>query len=1263
MADTSITTSLGLDASDVLSAYDKIAQAADKVAERIGNLSNVMSRVGSMTSAVQSFGSQTANSMNQAGSAAQSFAMNWQNVGKIVESRLLSQAIYGIKSAIEDSVGSAVKLGVELARLSTMTGADSAALGQQVKYLADASAISLEQAAAAMTAAWRANVGGLKEAHALMDEAAALGKATGAEPSAAVSAIGGVIRSFGLDVGSAKKISDEMLTISQKTRVGIDELGSAFGRVAPLARHLGVSFEEVGAALIVAVNEGQTVGTAMSNLERSMKLIVAPSTQMTAAFKTLGVDSATTLLAAKGLQGAFEAIGDTTAGTAEGLMKIGKGARGASEIMTIGTQSAKDYKQALDEIQNTKAGAAADAAAKVMESSAGRIEAAGTKIKNTLINMGAKMLDVAAPVANALPWDKFMEGVGGAAISAIPAVAGTLIFKKGFESKLDALQTEAAETARARLANQAAFDTQFGENAAARMQGDLRASKALRRFGEESPEYARASAAREAAYADASRMQQQMQASDAIMERQALEANNAAVAYERWGMAAKGVGVALMGLAAGYIIGSAYNEQMQKIRTDINEAEARWLEAKRTADQKIIDSDAEVVKRRVASALNASSDVAQTYQNELTTVKENAQEEIKTVDNKLKEMTASHKEYVQGIVSAEKEAMNEIDAGWKHITEIEGKIKEDAFKHQLETQGDPLKQVQMLESHAKSVADEARRTMEEGARYGNKEEIARGRAEFAQAQADAREAASKAKSLAEEHATGPYGKADALKSDRDYNSALGWITKIQQEQISAERSSISIQQSRIQRLNTEKDYQQSITDAIEKQGKIAAENSKILDKEGNLKPQAELDQMAARRKAALDEMERLKFTQRDQAAAGQLGVGKAFSESFLRQPTDLQLSVEKSLARIPGEIQTAFNNFKVHVNVDFAQLEQVLGRPLKNLQDVTAAYMKAQQELNALDTKAANFKGMNDQIKALQAGIKTTVDVANEPGFLGMANTRALLTSLSDQPIVDKIAKDMIELSQNTRIADDDLEKMRVRIGEIRTSRLNPATAGARLWENDFEAMYAKLQNIKTLQDQLKGEETPQQLDQRSAYLKSIIENSPGGRVEQNPYSGVVQGVNNIGTAAETAAQKLERLNAMIEAQSNAPAPVNVPQPGAPVGTPSPSDIINGTVNRASGGMIYAADGYRARGTDTIPAMLSPGEMVMSAQTVRHFGATLHAMNSGNRNVQGHSHGGSVTNVGDIHVSISGQHGVGPGTGRQIASELRRELRRGSSTI
>ncbi len=93
----------------------------------------------------------------------------------------------------------------------------------------------------------------------------------------------------------------------------------------------------------------------------------------------------------------------------------------------------------------------------------------------------------------------------------------------------------------------------------------------------------------------------------------------------------------------------------------------------------------------------------------------------------------------------------------------------------------------------------------------------------------------------------------------------------------------------------------------------------------------------------------------------------------------------------------------------------------------------------------------------------------------------------------------------------------------------------------------------------------------------------------------------------------------------------------------------------------WLADGGHPRGRDTIHAMLSPGEMVINERSARKFGAQLTAMNAGTR-PNYHSHGGSVTNVGDINVHVAGGNSAS-GTGRQIASELRRELRRGSSTL
>jgi hypothetical protein len=84
-------------------------------------------------------------------------------------------------------------------------------------------------------------------------------------------------------------------------------------------------------------------------------------------------------------------------------------------------------------------------------------------------------------------------------------------------------------------------------------------------------------------------------------------------------------------------------------------------------------------------------------------------------------------------------------------------------------------------------------------------------------------------------------------------------------------------------------------------------------------------------------------------------------------------------------------------------------------------------------------------------------------------------------------------------------------------------------------------------------------------------------------------------------------------------------------------------------------------GTDVVPTWLSRGEFVMNAQASRQFASQLVAMNAGVQPAF-RSEGGSVTNIGDINVTVQGG-ATGRQSARSIAVELRRELRRGTTTL
>ena len=90
----------------------------------------------------------------------------------------------------------------------------------------------------------------------------------------------------------------------------------------------------------------------------------------------------------------------------------------------------------------------------------------------------------------------------------------------------------------------------------------------------------------------------------------------------------------------------------------------------------------------------------------------------------------------------------------------------------------------------------------------------------------------------------------------------------------------------------------------------------------------------------------------------------------------------------------------------------------------------------------------------------------------------------------------------------------------------------------------------------------------------------------------------------------------------------------------------------------YFAAGGPARGQDKIPAMLGQGETVISAKNSKRFFSELNAMNQGAQPVY-REQGGSVTNVGDVNVTVNGGE-TSQQTVREIGHALRREIQRGN---
>lgn len=143
-------------------------------------------------------------------------------------------------------------------------------------------------------------------------------------------------------------------------------------------------------------------------------------------------------------------------------------------------------------------------------------------------------------------------------------------------------------------------------------------------------------------------------------------------------------------------------------------------------------------------------------------------------------------------------------------------------------------------------------------------------------------------------------------------------------------------------------------------------------------------------------------------------------------------------------------------------------------------------------------------------------------------------------------------------------------------------------------------------------------------------------------------------TTIDTVIVKLQELQ--TQAEKSALLLNSLPKSGAF----NPADLFESDSFRR-GGVVYRARGgsiFQSRGTDTQPAMLTPGEIVMPVGPSRKYYSQLLAMVEG-RTPAYYAKGGPVTNIGDINVTVQGGN-TGEQSLRHIAHGLRREFRRGT---
>jgi hypothetical protein len=192
------------------------------------------------------------------------------------------------------------------------------------------------------------------------------------------------------------------------------------------------------------------------------------------------------------------------------------------------------------------------------------------------------------------------------------------------------------------------------------------------------------------------------------------------------------------------------------------------------------------------------------------------------------------------------------------------------------------------------------------------------------------------------------------------------------------------------------------------------------------------------------------------------------------------------------------------------------------------------------------------------------------------------------------------------------------------------------------------LGNVKVLQAAIIGQQKVLQ-EQREAINRLLAEMPAAERANILATQSVSDFTDEIAAARFTLVEYNTQLQKIVSSLQSAVIRIDNIRP-----LMRPVPIEDPTVTeKAFGGMV-------SRGTDSILALLSPGEFVVNAAASRRFYSQLVAMNSA---IPGFAAGGPVTNVtGDFNIHMNSS-GNATADVQEIGRLLKREIRRGTISL
>lgn len=349
---------------------------------------------------------------NNTGQAAQSVARlttSVQLLSRIAFTQFVIRQLRILRTTFQETAQSAADFQRRVAEIQTIAnGENFAQIAGQVRSISDNLNIDLLETAAGTYQALSNNIGDFSDSLKLTESAAKFAKATNSTLAQSVDLLSAAINSYGLTVDDADRLSGQFFETIRLGRVSATELANQFGRVAPRAAELGISLEEVNAALATTTTTGLKSSEAVTLLNGVITGLTKSTPEMRKALEDLGFSSAEAAVQTLGLPKLLQSLIDRTDGTSASLAKLFPNVRGIGGALALTGDHLRTFAQGIEDGRKAGAAFAQEKFLTATATDAERVTKEINKLRNALtVDLGQGLLKAAADAS------QFVGGADG----------------------------------------------------------------------------------------------------------------------------------------------------------------------------------------------------------------------------------------------------------------------------------------------------------------------------------------------------------------------------------------------------------------------------------------------------------------------------------------------------------------------------------------------------------------------------------------------------------------------------------------------------------------------------------------------------------------------------------------------------------------------------------------------------------------------------------------------------------------------------------